>query len=349
MMSQIRVAFYKNYCYRHSSQSNLSLKVLEYRKMSPCRLNNIDELNYLIKLYDLDYFKTFIMSNRVSYRVSMFKAIESGYVELTNIVRWYHPHPEEGDTEFEAQHAAFRGCLSIYQTIQPNEEMEEFNAYRENMYLYHGKLDQVNMAEIDMHDLLSPNTIPVSVCDRIALQYGHNACLVTGTLLAYCIHNSDNHSVLAANPNVFIMDIMFQYAICHSNEKLKQFLLLKYKETGQHSDYDYRLRKEPFSKGKLYGGKVDMYDHYLAPCRDTATATSMSTKEEEEEEEEGKSRTGASAHYANKIDIGNVRLSTDLFEWQSSRVAGYQVDAYFEQVLDYVNRLINQGVELREQ
>jgi hypothetical protein len=44
-----------------------------------------------------------------------------------------------------------------------------------------------------------------------------------------------------------------------------------------------------------------------------------------------------------------VCLSTDLFEWQSSEMSDYQVDAYFNQVLNYVNRLINQGVELREQ
>ncbi|CEP15795.1 hypothetical protein [Parasitella parasitica] len=317
--------------------------------MSPCRLNGIDELNYLISLRDLDYFKTFIMSNRVSYRVSMFKAIESGSVKLTDIVRWHHPHPEEQDAEFEALHAAFRGHLSIYQTIQLNQDMEEFNTYRENMFLYHGRLEQVNMAEIDMHDLLSPNIIPVSVCDIIVSDYGHSTCLMTGVLLAYCIHNSDNYSLLETNPNIFIMDMMFQYAICNNNnEKLKQFLVWKYKQTRQHSDYDYRVRKGTFCKRKQYNGKLDMYDHYLAPCLDTGTITTAAASLIGIKKE-GKLCTGGDANYADKIDMGNVQLSTDLFEWQSSRMAEYQIDAYFEQVLDYVNRLINQGVELQKQ
>ncbi|KAG2209393.1 hypothetical protein INT46_009525 [Mucor plumbeus] len=313
--------------------------------MSPCRLNSIDELTYLIKLHDLNYFKTFIMSDRVSYRVSMFKAIESGSAELTDIVRWHHPHPEEEDTEFEGQHAAFRGFLNIYQTIQLNEEMEEFNAFRENMYLYHGRLDQVNMDEIDMHDLLSPNTVPVSVCDIITSQYSYNACLMTGVLLAYCIHNSDNYNLLKSNLHLFIMDVMFQYAIRHNNDKLKLFLLSKYKESRQYTDYDYRLRKDPFYKKRLYNGELDMYDHYIAPTAidQLNIATSIGTNKE------GHFYVAGNTNYTNKIHIENVCLSTDLFEWQSSEMSDYQVDAYFNQVLNYVNRLINQGVELREQ
>ncbi|KAL7324464.1 hypothetical protein PS15p_209653 [Mucor circinelloides] len=297
--------------------------------MSPCRLNNIDELNYLIRLHDLAYFKAFITSNRVSYRVSMFKAIESGSSELTDIVRWHHPHPEDEDTEFEGQHAAFRGFLNIYQTIQLHEEMEEFNAYRENMYLFHGRLDQVNMAEIDMHDLLSPNPVPVAVCDKIVARYGYNSCLMTGCLLAYCIHNSDNYTLLKASPHIFIMDMMFQYAHRHGNEKLKRFLVSTYRATRQHSNYDYRLRKDPFYKRRQYNGALDMYDHHLVPT--TATDT-----------------IGAKKDYTNQIYINNVCLSTDLFEWQTPKMADCQVDTYFEQVLDYVNRLIDQGIELQE-
>ncbi|KAL7310311.1 hypothetical protein PS15m_009827 [Mucor circinelloides] len=297
--------------------------------MSPCRLNNIDELNYLIRLHDLAYFKAFITSNRVSYRVSMFKAIESGSSELTDIVRWHHPHPEDEDTEFEGQHAAFRGFLNIYQTIQLHEEMEEFNAYRENMYLFHGRLDQVNMAEIDMHDLLSPNPVPVAVCDKIVARYGYNSCLMTGCLLAYCIHNSDNYTLLKASPHIFIMDMMFQYAHRHGNEKLKRFLVSTYRATRQHSNYDYRLRKDPFYKRRQYNGALDMYDHHLVPT--TATDT-----------------IGAKKDYTNQIHINNVCLSTDLFEWQTPKMADCQVDTYFEQVLDYVNRLIDQGIELQE-
>ncbi|KAL9541426.1 hypothetical protein MBANPS3_009133 [Mucor bainieri] len=295
--------------------------------MSPCRLNSIDELNYLIKLHDLNYFKAFISSNRVSYRVSMFKAIESGSAELTDIVRWHHPHPEDEDTEFEGQHAAFRGFLHIYQTIQLHEEMEEFNAYRENMYLFHGRLDQVNMAEIDMHDLLSPNPVPAAVCDEIIARYGYNSCLMT----AYCIHNSDHYVQLKNNPHVFIMDAMFQYAHRHGNEHLKRFLVSTYRASRQYSSYDYRVRKEPFYKKRQYNGALDMYDHHLAPT--TAAVDAIGTHK----------------NYANLIHISNVCLSTDLFEWQTPKMADYQVDAYFEQVLDYVNRLIDQGVELQEQ
>jgi hypothetical protein len=291
--------------------------------MSPSRLNRIDELNYLVKLHDVHYFRTFVESNRVSYRVAMFKAIESGSSTLVDIVRWHHPHPEEADIELECLHAAFRGHLSIYEVIPLNEDMEEFNPYRENMYLFHGQLNRVNLLEMDMHDLLSPNTIPVAVCDAIVRSSSLSSCLATGVLLAYCIHNHEHWSYLEQNQNVFIMDDMFQHALYHKNHKLCSFLISKYKENRQYTKYNYKLRNGSFQKQRRFEGDLTMYDHYLAALTETSVPKIKPVY---------------------TINEQNLCLSNEMFEWPGPLI---EVDAYFEQVLAHVHQLLDQGAELR--
>lgn len=292
--------------------------------MSPSRFNHIDELNYLIKLQDSQYFKKFIECNRVSYRVAMFKAIESGSAILVDTIRLYHPHAEEEDVELEALHAAFRGYLPIYQCLPLSEDLEEFNPYRENMYLYHGRLDKVNLLEINMHDLLSPNVIPVDVCDTIISHSScQRACLITGALLVYCIHNNDNYNYLTNNPNIFIMHAMFHYAA--ENDALKLFLLDQYKKTRQYANYNYKSRNTSFNKAKRYNGNEYKFDSYMdsVPHQET-----IQTVEEE-------------------IHEKNISLSSVMFEWQYRKKMNENEDAYFDKVVKYVDRLLDQGIELR--
>lgn len=294
--------------------------------MSPSKLNRIDELNYLIKLHDVHYFRTFVESNRVSFRVAMFKAIESGSSTLVDIVRWHHPHPEEADTELECLHSAFRAHLSIYKVIPFNEDLEEFNPYRENMYLFHGQINKVDLLEINMHDLLSPKVIPVTVCDTILQSFSLSSCLATGILLAYCIHNHEHWNYLAHSQEVFLMDDMFQYALYHKNLKLGTFLINKYKETRQYTKYNYKVRNgSSFQKQKRFEGDFSMYDHYL-----TAFTEPPVTAIEKNQR-------------IYKINEKNVCLSSDMFECEGS----FSEHAYFEQVLDHIHQLLDQGIELK--
>jgi hypothetical protein len=261
----------------------------------------------------------------------MFKAIESGSSTLVDIVRWHHPHPEEADIELECLHAAFRGHLSIYEVIPLNEDLEEFNPYRENMYLFHGQLNKVDLLEMNMHDLLSPNVIPATVCDSILLQSSSlSSCLVTGVLLAYCIHNHEHWSYLEQSQDVFIMDDMFQYALYHKNHKLSTFLINKYKETRQYTKYNYKLRNvSSFQKQRRFEGDPTMYDHYLLALTEMSVEVMGKTKP------------------ACKINEQNVCLSNEMFEWQGSSNEEVDLDAYFELVLAHVHQLLDQGIELR--
>lgn len=293
--------------------------------MSPSRFNNIDELNYLIKLQDTQYFKRFIGSNRVSYKVAMFKAIEAGSETLVDIIRLYHPQVEDQDIELESLHAAFRGHLRIYQSLPLSEDIEEFNSYRENMFLCHGRLDKVNLLEINMHDLLSPNLIPVQVCDAIVTHpLCQRACLITGVLLVYCIRNHDNYSYLTNNPNIFIMDIMFRYAEYHRNDALKLFLLDQYKKTQQYANYNYKTRNS-FNKSKRYNGNVDKFDIYF-----DSDIPLVARKDD-----------------AVEIHEKNINLSSLMFEWQYPKKLNEDEDEYFDKVISYVDRLLDQGIELQ--
>lgn len=290
--------------------------------MSPSRFNHIDELIYLINLQDIQYFKMFIESNRVSYRVAMFKAIEAGSAALVEIVRLYHPHAEDEDIELESTHAAFRGHLQIYESLPLDENLEEFNLYRENMFLYHGRLDKVNLLEINMHDLLSPNVIPAGVCDAIIAHFScQRACIITGSLLVYCIQNSDNYILLTNNPNVFIMTDMFEHAEKNQNEALKLFLLDQYWRTRQYTNYNYKTRNSSFNKAKRYNGSAEKFDDFVS--RRATNACSLD------------------------VHKNNVNLSSAMFEWQYPKSLNEDEDAYFDKVINHVNRLIDQGIEPR--
>lgn len=305
--------------------------------MSPTRLTKMDELNYAIQERNTNHFKLLMERNHVPYRVAIFKAIESGSFRLFNIVKQYHSQLDM-DIELECIHAAFRCHLNIYENIYFAEETEEFNPYVENMYLCHGRFDKINLIEINMHDLLSPNTIPVEVCNYLAQQAPNNSCLMTGVLLAYCIHNNDNYIRLENNPNLFVMDIMFQYATQHRNQDLVLFLLQQFRSTRQYSTYQYDKRENCFQKSRHYvknNLELFMYDHYL-----------LSTSPLDNKPRNNKVR----GNTTRRIYPNNLCLSKEMFEWPSTLLEKENddyVDAYFEQVIDQVHRLIDAEVLLK--
>lgn len=306
-----------------------NIEILYYKSiMSPTRLTEVGELNFVIEEGNTNHFRTLMQSNRIPYRVAIFKAIESGSSVLFNIVKNFHPNPTV-DVEMECLHAAFRGHLNIYGDIWYDEEVEEFNPYIENMYLLHGRFDKIDLVELNIRDLISPNTIPVSVCDLIVQHSPNNSCLMTGVLLAYCIHNSDHYTRLENNDNVYIMEIMLQYATQHANHNLKLFLLNQLKRTRKYTTYQYTNRKRCMQKERKYvtnNCDLSMYDDYLMKTPDDINC--------------GKS-LNAKGNTVFNIPSNHLRLTTDLFAYPADTCT--DMDAYVDQVLSLVNRLIDEG------
>lgn len=291
--------------------------------MSPTRLTEADELNFVIQQGNTDHFRSLMQSNRIPYRVAIFKAIESGSSVLFNLVKNFHPNPDV-DVEMECLHAAFRGHLNIYEDIWYDEEMEEeFNPYIENMYLFHGRLDKIDLMELNIRDLITPNTIPVSVCDLIVQRAATNSCLMTGVLLAYCIHNSDHYTRLE-QVNVYIMEIMLQYATQHANRTLTLFLLNQLRRTRKYTTYEYTNVNHRCMK--KYVTHLSMYDDYLIKTPDDINC--------------GKS-LNAKGNTDFTIPTHNLRLTADLFNCPDE--VETDMDAYVDKVLSTVNRLIDEG------
>lgn len=297
--------------------------------MSPTRLTEADELNFVIQQGNTNHFRSLMQSNRIPYRVAIFKAIESGSSVLFNLVKDFHPNPNV-DVEMECLHAAFRGHLNIYEDIWYDEEMEEeFNPYIENMYLCHGRLDKVDLMELNIRDLITPNTIPVSVCDLLVQRAPANSCLMTGVLLAYCIHNSDHYTRLEqVDANVYIMEIMLQYATQHANRSLILFLLHQLKLEGKYTTYAYTNLNSSrcMQKYVTHHGDLSMYDDYLIKTPDDINC--------------GKS-LNAKGNTIFTIPSNSLRLTTDLFNCPDD--VDMDMDAYVDQVLSLVNKMIDEG------
>ncbi|KAI8993269.1 hypothetical protein BDB01DRAFT_318148 [Pilobolus umbonatus] len=300
--------------------------------MCPTAITGIEALNIAIETNDLCLFTQLIKRNGVSYKVAMFKAIEAGTISLVTIVDTYHPEPKR-DHELYSVHAAFRGHLNIFNYFSPEET--EFNCYIDNMYLHNGRIDKVNWMEINMHDLLSPNVASLSACDYIVQKMPNNTSLMTGVLLAYCIHNSDHYKQLENNSWIYIMDIMFQYATQHNNRALKVFLLNKFKRDRQYSLYQYNVPKSRFNKQRFIVKDCDRsrFDHYMDKSpNDINGGYALNNKGNED--------------YTSLIHESNTCLSMTMFEWPSVSFQNMEIDNYFEQVLHCINCRINkQGMK----
>jgi hypothetical protein len=288
--------------------------------MSPTRLSYIEVLNYAIQQHDTNKFRILVQSGSIPYRVAIFKAIECGSNTLFNIVKGYHPDPNP-DIELECLHASFRGQLNIYENIYYNEEYEEFNPYIENMYLFHGRFDKLNLIELNIHDLLSPNLVPISVCDYLVENVSNNSCLMTGVLLAYCIYNSDHYKKLSNNEDMYIIELMLKYVTQHDNTELKVFLLNHLKRTRKYTTIEFTNGRKT---RKYTTQDVTMYDHYLTKLpADINYGKPLKIK----------------GYLDHTIDDMNICLTVDMFEWPSKDLN--DVDGYFDQVITQVNDAVD--------